>query len=135
MSPHKFCYFFCDDQPVPEERLEQRKKHFQEMDEDKFFGFHTALEGEKDHTMRKLTANQWQVKFDNILDGRNGTIHFRNWDSLRAAVVEIRGMLLRHPKIGDNLKDEVWVIQEFEFFRKNALKTDGVAKVGKRPVK
>jgi hypothetical protein len=49
--------------------------------------------------------------------------------------VEIRGMLLRHPKIGDNLKDEVWVIQEFEFFRKNALKTDGVAKVGKRPVK
>uniref|UniRef100_A0A7S0M3G8 Uncharacterized protein n=1 Tax=Cryptomonas curvata TaxID=233186 RepID=A0A7S0M3G8_9CRYP len=99
--------FFCGDQPVPEERLEQRKKHFQEMDEDKFFDFHTALEGEKDYTMRKLTANQWQVKFDNILDGRNGTIHFRDWDSLRAAVVEIRGMLLRHPKIGDNLKDEV----------------------------
>ena len=69
--------FFCGDQPVPEEMLEQRKKHFQEMDEDKFFDFHTALEGEKDHTMRKLTANQWQVKFDNILDGRNGTIRFQ----------------------------------------------------------
>ena len=59
---------------------------------------------------------------------------FSSWDSLRAAVVEISGMLLRHPKIGDNLKDEVWVIQDFEFFRTNALKTDGVAKVGKQPV-
>mmetsp|Transcript_10828 Transcript_10828/g.23203 ORF Transcript_10828/g.23203 Transcript_10828/m.23203 type:complete len:176 (-) Transcript_10828:544-1071(-) len=123
--------FYCGDQPVPRDRLDRRRKHFQGLEEGKVFEFDETFNQKKDYTKRCLTALEWAVKFDGMIENRDGVIHFGDWDSLRAVVVPVRAMLLRHPTLEVGIEDEIWVINNFEMLRSKPLTAVRVAKAGK----
>ena len=124
--------FYCGDHPVQQDRLDKRRKHFQEMEDGQAFGFNETFNGLEDYTTRRLTTDEWAAKFDKMIDKGDGVIHFSDWNSLYNVVVSVRGLLIRHPKLQYGLEDEVWVINHFEMLRAKQLSALGVAKAGKR---
>jgi hypothetical protein len=126
--------FYCGDQLVPRDRLDRRRKHFQEMEDGKVFEFDETFNQNKDYTKRCLTALEWAIKFDGMIENRDSVIHFGDWDSLRALVVPVRTMLLRDPTLEVGLEDETWVINNFEMLRSKQLTAVHVSKAGKQVV-
>ena len=126
--------FYCGDQPAPQDRLDKRRKHFQEveMEDGKAFDFNEIFDGLEDYTTGRLTTDEWAAKFDRMIDNRDGIIHFSDWNSLNDVVMSVRGLLIRHPKLQYGLEDEVWVINHFGMLRAKQLSALGVAKAGKR---
>jgi hypothetical protein len=53
--------FYCGDQPVLQDRLDRRRKHFQEMKDGKVFEFDETFNQNKNYTKRCLTALEWAV--------------------------------------------------------------------------
>ena len=81
--------FFCGDQPVPRDRLDRTRKNFQEMEDGKFFGFDETFNQRQGYTMRCLTAQEWVIKFDRLIENRDGVVHFSDWNSLYGVVVRV----------------------------------------------
>jgi hypothetical protein len=81
------------------------------------FEFCKGFKDRKDLSGKACNAFEWAVKFDNIIHGRNMKIHLKSWEELAERVRIIRALCLRHHHLQDALKDEFFVILNFDSFR------------------
>jgi hypothetical protein len=81
------------------------------------FEFCTGFKDRKDLSGKACNAFEWAEKFDNIIHGRNITNHLKSWEELAERVRIIRALCLRHHHLKDALKDEFFVILNFDSFR------------------
>jgi hypothetical protein len=72
--------FYCGDQPALQDRLDWRRKHFQEMEDGKVFEFDETFNQNKNYTKRCLTALEWAFKLEGMVENRDGVIHFGDWE-------------------------------------------------------